>query len=235
MDVKIIGSHETAVLKHDVFGSCYFAFGGKLYLLGALTENDGSKAFLLPIKTEVMLDVNPNNVDYFKGTIQKCSTSLKEKVSKEVRKEQDIQVLNDFFPEKKYFLCRSSYKKEVNIFNEEDSDNENDGDDCGHDDDLFGGFEFYGFNEDLMIEECIETVPCNYDTLVAKGDKSSKNFIFFAESHSCKNAYRITIFTSGEFVLNVVGTETIGFKLVISPKGRLVLEKTSSSRSTEIE
>lgn len=225
MDINITGTADNAIVKHDVFGAIYFEYNEKLYLLYISPLDDNSKCshtiIMLPIQSKQMMQIDNNNIDYYNGTITQCSTSLKENVQKNLEKNEDIDI-KDYFPESKFFIYDVlNKKKESCIFNGETSDNENDNNE--YEDDIIGGFTFYGSNSGLMMDDTVEQFPCNYDTLIAKGDAASKNFIFMAECGNGNNSFRITIFTSGTFILNIIGSCYVKFNLV-NLNGKLDLQ-----------
>ena len=236
MDIKVIDSSSSAVLKHDVFGAIYLEYNNNLYLLYILpsdvnysdnSDNDekiyphSHRIIMLHMKPSQIMQINNNNIDYHKGNIIPCSTSLKEDVQKNLETENDIKI-EDYFPENKFFISNVLDKKQEKcMFNGENSDDDNDNDEFN--DDMVGGFTFYGSNSDLLMEGTVEQYPCNYDTVIAKGDTTSKHFIFNSECENDHNSFRITIFTTGTFTLNIIGTSYVNFNLV-DVNGKLELK-----------
>jgi hypothetical protein len=244
MNINVNGSETLAILTHDVFGAMYLTYKNKLYLLyiSALDELDEldeidelnelnklnkstHKLVLIKLNPKIMIPINNESIDYYKGNILPLLSgkSLKEKINETISQNEKYFPDEKYFPEEKYFIVNIlNKKKEKNVFyndnndnhNDNDNDNDNDNEYDDYDDDIVGGFAFYGFKDNMIINETIEQSTCNYDTLIADGDISSNKFIFMAESKNEQNSFRITIFTSGKFRLNIIGTSITLFKLI---------------------
>jgi hypothetical protein len=223
MEINITNTEKKALLYHDIFGAIYLVYNNILYLV----HIDDDKIILSKINQKIMIEINNELIDYYKGTILPLLTknSLKEKLNNlnDTNDTYDTTNLRDnlnYFPEDKYFIKKIIDQKiEKTIFLNTIDDNGDDCDDCNNDeyhecdDDIVGGYIFYGYNNKLVLTKTIEQSSCNHDTLIVDGDIDSKNYIFLAE---CKehNSYRITLFTSGKMILNIIGSHIRSFKLI---------------------
>ena len=118
---------------------------------------------------------------------------------------------NDIYDKYNTYL----YNPEQRYYHEQNDENANDENANDENDDMFDEFDttfdkrkikFFGnINENLIKDICFD-IP-TYEILIIDGNEFSNNLMFRTEIINDQALYRITIFTSGTIMFNVIGTK----------------------------
>jgi len=211
--MKIIFSSDTkhleGILYYDVQGNIILKMSDIYYFLDIDKNNELE---FIEIENMDNLDFVNKNTKYkpIKNTYEKYS--LREKAMDEIEKEEGRE--EHFFDEEdnhdeeykekyKYYPEDKYYYVVDEDYNEDESDNGSE-DEC-----IYSKYKHDDDNDDIIscFDKTLGTSSL-YDTLIF--DKTNKLILKTIESKNT-NSYRITINTSGEFELNVVGDKRISF------------------------
>jgi len=190
--------HLEGILYYDVQGNIILKMSDTYYFLDIDKNNE-----LEFVEIENMDNLDPvnKNTKYkpIKNTYEKYS--LREKAMDEIEKEEGRE--EHFFDEEDNH--DEEYKEKYKYY-PEDKDESDDGseDKC-----IYSKYRHEDDNDDIIscFDRTLGTSSL-YDTLIF--DKTNKLILKTIESKN-SNSYRITINTSGEFELNVVGDKRVGF------------------------
>lgn len=150
--------------------------------------------------TDVYKQIHKQNMLHIK-TIENALDEL-EDISDDDEKDKftDIYEQNNDYkynPEKKYF------HKEINMNELSDEENINDRD----------IIIYQNLNDLTKINlNIIDDIIPSYESLIIDGNIKSNNLIFRTEIINDQPLYRITIFTDGNILLNIIGTQIKKFK-----------------------
>jgi hypothetical protein len=189
-NIKKIGQ-----LFYDIYGNIYLLFESKYYIL-----NIGRNNNLVFDEIDITLYVPDNN----KITINKIKhtyddKTLRSKVINSLDKEteDEDEREDNYFPESKFYY--TEYDK-------------NEDDNYGEDKFIISKF------QDEIIKKLDYTceVYSGYDTIIIDGTHGDfKNVVFSLENLNAQ-AYKITIYNTGQFTLNIVGEKRINYILAFN-------------------
>lgn len=197
MDIPICDKNDITIKKigrlfYDIYGNIYLLFESKYYILNISKSNN-----LVFDEVDITLYVPNNN----KITINKIKhtrddKTLRSKVINSLDKETEDEDEHEdnYFPESKFYY--TEYEE--------------------NEDDIYGEDKFIISNfQDEIIKKFDYTceVYSGYDTIIiddVHGD--FKNVVFSMENLNAQ-AFKVTIFTTGQFTLNVVGEKRINYNL----------------------
>lgn len=199
-------------LCHDIHGNLYFEYSGKYFVM-LIGVNDDLE--WIEINDYNLLIQTENKLKYseIKNVFEK--NSLRGKAVKELEdsnyneEEDEIDNAGHFMTKYKSYPEDKLYVEDDNNKNEDDAENNEIYDDSNEN----CTYKFSKFGEESVIK-CLDrtfNVSASYDTFVMNENTS---YVLATLQSPEKSCYRVSVFTSGKFVLNVVGSIIKSFDVV---------------------
>lgn len=187
---------------HDICGNLYLKVLDKYFIL--MISGTDNIEFLEVLNYENLTKVE-NNLKYskIKNTYEK--NSLKGKIVKEMEEDDDDEIDEDGYYQNKHKVYPEDklYTSENTNEEQNDDDDEFENEEC---DDYTTYYKFSKFGENTVIS-CLDRsidVPANYDTFVINDNTS---YVLTTLESNEKSPYRVSLFSNGKILLNVVGSK----------------------------